>query len=516
MAGEIEVINRIKRKNNPDRPVVDAENVAGGPRRYETYALMVADLAPGSEYLLPGVQAYVWNDADLSKQGAYRVKFDLTLEKEPDGEGMAAGTVVDYWRGDKSWQPLNKAAVGLALVPNVDATNPANIVQTATYRMVTDAEKAAWNAKQAALGYTAENVANKGQAGGYVPLNGTTKIDSVYLPSYVDDVVESATVGALPAVGEAGKIYVVTATNEQYRWSGSTYIKLVASPGSTDDVPEGATNKYFTDARVLVTTLVGYAIAGVAGLLSAGDSLLVALGKLEKQIAGKADTNHTHATATGAAPGFMSAAHYTKLENLTTVGGGELPYNPATAYAYPTQVTYDTPAGYDGGARTFRSKNTGAAATQPAPLNATNVVNAAWEEVSKALVGTLYVVTGTNTNGSMTQKAVTDALNLKADKGAVPSGAGMPLKFDKTYIYGVFAAPTAITVDMAGAVIGATVNFTYTADSNAVVLPTVNTVGAAIQVKKLQGGFKNGATHECYMRYVGGNVFHFTIAIPTA
>jgi hypothetical protein len=40
-----------------------------------------------------------------------------------------------------------KSDVGLANVPNTDATNPANIVQTSSYRFVTDTEKATFNAK---------------------------------------------------------------------------------------------------------------------------------------------------------------------------------------------------------------------------------------------------------------------------------------------------------------------------------------------------------------------------------
>ena len=59
---------------------------------------------------------------------------------------ITVGTTSQYWRGDKSWQTLNSTAVGLGNVPNIDATNPANIVQTASYRFVTDAEKATWNA----------------------------------------------------------------------------------------------------------------------------------------------------------------------------------------------------------------------------------------------------------------------------------------------------------------------------------------------------------------------------------
>jgi hypothetical protein len=38
---------------------------------------------------------------------------------------------------------------------------PSIITQDASNRFVTDAEKDTWNAKQASLGYTAENVANK-------------------------------------------------------------------------------------------------------------------------------------------------------------------------------------------------------------------------------------------------------------------------------------------------------------------------------------------------------------------
>jgi hypothetical protein len=44
--------------------------------------------------------------------------------------------------------------VGLSNVPNVDATNPANITQDATYRFTTDTEKTTWNGKQDVLGYT--------------------------------------------------------------------------------------------------------------------------------------------------------------------------------------------------------------------------------------------------------------------------------------------------------------------------------------------------------------------------
>lgn len=100
-----------------------------------------------------------------------------------------------------------------------------------------------------ALGFTPENTSNKGQAGGYASLDLSGKVPALQLPSYVDDVIERDVFANLPATGETGIIYVTTDNNKTYRWSGSTYIEISPSPGSTDSLSEGSTNKYFTDAR---------------------------------------------------------------------------------------------------------------------------------------------------------------------------------------------------------------------------------------------------------------------------
>ncbi|RVC71289.1 hypothetical protein EN759_00295 [Mesorhizobium sp. M00.F.Ca.ET.038.03.1.1] len=125
---------------------------------------------------------------------------------------------------------------------------------------------------------------NAGTAAGNVPvLDSGGKMPASALPSYVDDVLEFANFAALPATGETGKIYVTIDTNGEYRWSGSTYTQLVASPGSTDAVPEGSTNKYFTESRVLNTVLTGLSLLTSTAIV-ATDSILVALGKLQKQL----------------------------------------------------------------------------------------------------------------------------------------------------------------------------------------------------------------------------------------
>jgi DNA-binding phage protein len=100
-----------------------------------------------------------------------------------------------------------------------------------------------------ALGFTPESTANKGQANGYASLDSSGLIPSSQLPSYVDDVVEYTNLAGFPAVGSASKIYLAQDTSKIYRWSGSTYIEIAGSPGSTDSVAEGTTNLYFTQAR---------------------------------------------------------------------------------------------------------------------------------------------------------------------------------------------------------------------------------------------------------------------------
>jgi hypothetical protein len=101
-----------------------------------------------------------------------------------------------------------------------------------------------------ALGFTPESAANKNQNNGYAGLDVSGKVASAQLPSYVDDVLEYANQAALPVTGETGKIYITINNNKVYRWSGSVYVEIVATPGSTDSVTEGSTNLYYTDARV--------------------------------------------------------------------------------------------------------------------------------------------------------------------------------------------------------------------------------------------------------------------------
>ncbi len=129
-----------------------------------------------------------------------------------------------------------------------------------------------------------------GAANGLAPLDANSLISPAYLPSYVDDVLEYDTKAQLNAtVGTKGKIFLVDAdesdggVTNQYRWSGSAFIKIISSPGSTDAIAEGATNKYWSLARTVGAVLTGLSLASTAAV-SAADTILVAIGKLQAQI----------------------------------------------------------------------------------------------------------------------------------------------------------------------------------------------------------------------------------------
>lgn len=98
----------------------------------------------------------------------------------------------------------------------------------------------------------------KGQANGVASLDNDGKVPLNQLPSYVDDVVDtyvvsgatalsagwlSATSGGSALTPETGKIYVVLSDgaylNKTYRWSGTTYIEISASPAQATESAAG-------------------------------------------------------------------------------------------------------------------------------------------------------------------------------------------------------------------------------------------------------------------------------------
>ena len=69
---------------------------------------------------------------------------------------------------------------------------------------------------------------DKGANNGVAELDDNGRIPVSQLPSYVDDVLEYASLDQFPATGESGKIYVALDTNKTYRWGGSAYVVIAS------------------------------------------------------------------------------------------------------------------------------------------------------------------------------------------------------------------------------------------------------------------------------------------------
>lgn len=278
----------------------DRDDPAGSKFGTEVAAEIVALSAGG---LTPGTTAQylrgdkTWQTLNKAAVGLGNVDNTSDLNKPIstatqsalDGKQatIAAGTTAQYRRGDNTWQTLNKAAVALG---SVDNTSDAN-------KPVSTAQQTALNLKQ--------NTSEKNAANGYAGLDVNGQIPSSLLPSYVDDVLEANNFAALPATGEAGKIYTTLDNNRIYRWGGSSYTEISPSPGSTDAVPEGSVNLYYTQAR---------ADARAAAILG-GRSILAGTGLTG---GGALSANRTLAVVYGTTAGTAAQGNDTRLADTRT------------------------------------------------------------------------------------------------------------------------------------------------------------------------------------------------------
>ena len=153
----------------------------------------------------------------------------------------------------------------------------------------------------------------KGTANGVATLDASGLVPSTQLPSYVDDVLEYASLAAFPATGTTGKIYIDTSTNKPYRWSGSTYIHITG--GAVDSVAGQTGVVLLTKSDVGLTNVSNIAqvtsVSGTAPILSSGGTTPMI----------------SVSTVTTSAAGVMSAADKVKLDGIATS---------ATNYTHPT------------------------------------------------------------------------------------------------------------------------------------------------------------------------------------
>ena len=201
------------------------------------------------------------SDVEVSNiQNGQVLKWDATQEKFVNAnESGGSGDVTDVKVNDTSVVDAQgvanidltgyaeKSDLGTASALDVAVSGDASTSQVVKGddTRLTDARPASdvssWAKASTKPDYTASEVGAiattaKGTANGVAELDENGKVPSAQLPSYVDDVLEYASVSVFPATGESGKIYIALDTNKTYRWSGTTYTEISESLalGETD------------------------------------------------------------------------------------------------------------------------------------------------------------------------------------------------------------------------------------------------------------------------------------------
>lgn len=191
--------------------VTDSNTVYGNATTSAAGLMSAADKAK-----LDGVSAgsnHVTVDAELSTTSTNPVQ-NKVIKSALDGKSNTGHTHDDrYYTESEINTKLNAKA---------------NSSHTHTKSQITDfptsmpaSDVYAWAKASSKPSYTIGEVSGNLAAS---RISGT--ISAANLPSYVDDVLEYASLSKFPTTGESGKIYTALDTSKIYRWSGSAYVVI--------------------------------------------------------------------------------------------------------------------------------------------------------------------------------------------------------------------------------------------------------------------------------------------------
>lgn len=328
------------------------------------------DLAPTSAPVFAGLTI-----SGLAANGLLFTGTGGALTRLPLGAGLAiVGGALTATGGGGSGSVTSvglSAPAGFSVAGSpVTGSGTLGLVFATGYSLPTDARQAQWDGAVTLAGTAVQPGALAAVLAEKADLDGTGKVPAAQLPGFVDDVVEFANVAAFPVTGEAGKLYISLATNRQYRWSGSIYAEINPSPGSSDAVPEGSVNLYFTSTRGQTAAAAWWAGSAPAA-----------------KLAGIAD-NATANLGTVTSIGLVVPTGFSTTGAITTSGNITLSFS--TGYSLPTdarQADWDAAftqrRTWDGGDQHLN------AATGRASLQLGTAAQAAATDFATAAQGTL-------------------------------------------------------------------------------------------------------------------------------
>lgn len=311
--------------------------------------------------------SYTWNEIS-GKPATFTPSTHTHANATSDTDGFMSSE--DKEKLDDIESGANKTTVDSSL--NSTSTNPVQnkIINSALSAKVPTSRTINGKALSSNITLGATDVdaipaSQKGAASGVAELDSSGKVPSAQLPSYVDDVLDYNSQSNFPGTGESGKIYIAKDTNKTYRWSGSAYVEISAS----------------------------LALGETSSTAYRGDRGKIAY---EHSQAAHAPANAEANVQSDWSETDSSSDAYIKNKptSLPADGGDADTVNGHT-------IQSDVPAN---AVFTDTKYSTGTTTT--------------------AGITKLYTGTGTNTDGTMTQNAITTALNSKANSSHTHNYAG--------------------------------------------------------------------------------------------
>ncbi|MBN8665802.1 MAG: hypothetical protein J0L83_14570 [Chitinophagales bacterium] len=358
--------------------LADVTNVGTARTNLNVYSKTEADARYLQSFTETDPTVYAW--AKAATKPAYAVAEITGLQTALDGKQNVLGFTPVPDTRTINGAPLSanitltKTDVGLSNVPNTDATNPANISQSSSYRFVTDTEKSTWNAKQNALGYTPENLANKGQANGYADLDANGKIPAaridftqtgqtfVVASQSAMLAVSGANVGAMAIRTDQSRTYVLIATPAS---TLGNWVQLLSPDApvqsvngqtgnvnlTTTNISEAA-NLYFTDARARAALSAGAGITynSTTGQIS---STITQYTDAMARASLSAGAGISYNSTTGQISFNNTAGYITGINSsMVTTALGYTPYNATNPAGYITASALSSYMPFSGGTMT--------------------------------------------------------------------------------------------------------------------------------------------------------------------
>jgi hypothetical protein len=283
--------------------------------------------------------------ATVATSGSYADLSNKPATFTPSSHTHTASAITDFSSAVDAKLTTQTAYVSFASITMYDVSLSGDAGMTLGYKSIDGitslsfgsgggTQTTAWTGAVAISGVTGLQAALDGKqaSGNYATLVGGT-VPSSQLPSYVDDVLEFASFGAFPATGESGKIFVATGTGKIYRWSGSTYIEISPSPGSTDSISEGSVNLYHTTARAAAAAPV-QSVAGRTGAVTIAATDVSGLGSLATQ------SSVSYSALTDKPATFAPSSHTHTASAITDFDSAVASASPAEVLEYTTSASF--------------------------------------------------------------------------------------------------------------------------------------------------------------------------------